>query len=115
MTTVTFFKRENGSIEGFRASGHAGFAAYGKDIVCAAISSLTQSTANGITDIVKADADVKCDADTGYLELMLKENRDIQKEHDAQILLKTLELALTELSQDKQYTGTIRIIIRERR
>ena len=42
----------NGRTAGFRISGHAGYEDSGKDIVCAAVSSAMQLTANGITEIL---------------------------------------------------------------
>ncbi|MBQ9855288.1 MAG: ribosomal-processing cysteine protease Prp, partial [Clostridia bacterium] len=48
MTKVVFYSDEKGMIWGFEASGHAGYAESGSDIVCAAISALTQATAGGL-------------------------------------------------------------------
>ena len=45
----------NGHTTGFRISGHAGYEDSGKDIVCAAVSSAMQLTANGITEILRQD------------------------------------------------------------
>ena len=42
----------DGHTAGFRISGHAGYEDSGKDIVCAAVSSAMQLTANGITEIL---------------------------------------------------------------
>ncbi len=99
---------------GFKAQGHAGFSEYGKDIVCAAISALTQATAQGVTEVAKAKAKLTVDDDKGLLELEIVDDSE-EALKKAQILLKTLELALTSISQDEQYTGTVRIIYRERR
>ena len=44
---VTFFRRADGTLIGYRAQGHTGYAEAGQDIVCAAVSALTQSTLNG--------------------------------------------------------------------
>ena len=38
MTTVTVFRRPDGSLSGFDCRGHANYADAGEDIVCAAIS-----------------------------------------------------------------------------
>ena len=100
-------------IRGFEASGHAGYAEAGSDIVCAAISALTQATAGGISEVVKAPIDTRMDEDTGYFSCMIKSSATDEEVNNAQILLKTLKMALTEISRD--YPGTIRIIIRERR
>ena len=56
MITITFFAKEieqNGtvnleSITGFRTEGHAEYAKHGKDIVCAAVSTLVMNTMESI-------------------------------------------------------------------
>ena len=48
--------RRNGRTAGFSVSGHAGYADSGKDIVCAAVSSAVQLTANGITVVLHCPA-----------------------------------------------------------
>ena len=54
MTTVRVFRRPDGAISGFDANGHAGYAEAGEDIVCAAVSALTEATLNGLQSVVKA-------------------------------------------------------------
>ena len=48
MITVDLFKNEQGLITGYKVSGHAGFAAAGEDIVCGAVSVLTQTPILGL-------------------------------------------------------------------
>lgn len=55
------FRLENGKYTSFSVSGHAMFAGYGDDIVCAGVSSALQLTVNGITEILKVPADVDMD------------------------------------------------------
>lgn len=112
MTKVVFYTLDS-VIRGFEASGHAGYAEAGSDIVCAAISALTQSTAGGISEVVKAPVDIRMDEDTGYFSCMIATPATSDEINKSQILLETLKMALTEISKD--YPGTIRIIIRERR
>lgn len=66
MISVVFFN-DNGSLRGFRLSGHAGFAESGRDIVCAAVSSAAYLTANTVTDVAGIPADVT--EKDGLLEL----------------------------------------------
>ena len=112
MTKVVFYTLDS-VIRGFEASGHAGYAEAGSDIVCAAISALTQATAGGLSEVVKAPVQTKMNEDTGYLSCVIDSSCDGETLSKAQILLVTLKMALTEISRD--YPGTIRIIIRERR
>ena len=113
MTKVVFYLDEKGNLSGFEASGHAGYGVSGSDIVCAAISALTQATAGGLSEVVKAPVKTKMDEDTGYFSCMISSSCDEATLSKAQILLVTMKMALTEISRD--YPGTIRIIIRERR
>lgn len=116
MTTVTFFKEVGREVySGFRASGHAGYAEYGSDIVCAAISALTESTAMGLQDVVRAKVRVTTDEDKGLLEAILEDGQSEDIIAKAQILLITLKKALTAIAEDRQFPGTIRIITKERR
>ena len=46
------FTRSAGVLCGVSLSGHAGYADKGQDIVCAAVTSAVQLTANGITEVL---------------------------------------------------------------
>ena len=72
MINVKFFHSQNGAPLGFSFKGHAGYAAHGSDIVCAAISSVAYMTANTILEIMKVDADVDVKED-GEMTLKVPE------------------------------------------
>lgn len=93
MTKVKFFL-SNEIICGFSVKGHSGFAESGLDIVCAAVSSAVELTANGITEIAKADAKVTVNGDEVSLRLIDLDNAV------ATALLKSLRLHLELLAQD---------------
>jgi uncharacterized protein YsxB (DUF464 family) len=57
MIRIRFFQ-QNDRLCGITLSGHAGFAAEGKDIVCASVSSAVQLTANTLTEIFHINADI---------------------------------------------------------
>ena len=61
------FQTANGLLTGFTLSGHAGAGAYGQDIVCAGVSSAAYMTANTITDVIGAAADIA--VDDGYMRV----------------------------------------------
>ena len=48
MVKVTVYQNQDDVYYGFRMEGHAGFAAYGNDIVCSAVSALVINTMNSI-------------------------------------------------------------------
>ena len=51
MINVIVYKDVKGLIEGFSLKGHAGYAEYGSDIVCSAVSMLTINTLNSIKNL----------------------------------------------------------------
>ena len=55
------------TLHGFRIEGHAGMGMAGEDIVCAAVSSAAYMTANTITEIIGATADIT--VDDGLMDL----------------------------------------------
>lgn len=87
MTTITFYRDSRGVV-GFRARGHAGFADPGEDIVCAAISMLTQTTVIGLQDVVGIDA--RINIQEGQLECFLPKKLTASLLRDSQVLLETM-------------------------
>ncbi len=59
MICANFLTTASGELLGFNISGHSGQGNEGNDIICAAVSSAAYMTANTITDVLKADADVE--------------------------------------------------------
>lgn len=96
MTNIKILTKNN-DIVSFVVSGHTGYADYGKDIVCSAVSSITQSACLGIKKVLKINAVIKKDNKSGYLELKLPKDLSQQKLQEAQIILKTMQLSLTDL------------------
>lgn len=94
MITAEFYLRDNTSLCGFSVRGHAGYAKYGSDIVCASVTSAVELTANGITEILKIPALVGSFEDE--VRLMLPEGA----ESAAVDFLRALRLHLELLSQD---------------
>lgn len=70
MISVDLFVLSSGEIMGFKISGHAGLAESGMDVLCAAVSSAAYMTANTISDVIKADADILVD-DSGLMSLKI--------------------------------------------
>ena len=93
MIRAKFFSKA-GHLTGFSVSGHAGYADAGEDIVCAAVSSAVQLTANGITEVLGLQARVRAEDDTVSLRLDDSANRE------AEAFLKALQLHLSVLSED---------------
>ena len=102
MINVKFFHSENGAPLGFSFKGHAGYAAHGSDIVCAAISSVAYMTANTIIEIMKIDAEVGVNEDGAMALKVPEESAEKTKE-----ILLGLELHINELR--KQYPKNVTI------
>ena len=112
-TTVTFWKRSDGALIGYRANGHSGYAEAGADIVCAAISALTQTTLNGLKNVLKAPVMFDQDDDGAFIEAILTPEASEDQIRQAQLLLVTLLEGLQAIQ--REYPRNLRIIFKERR
>ncbi len=102
MTAVTFFT-DSGNIIGFYLYGHSTESIEDLEgkLVCSAVSSVAYMTANTLTDIIGADAEI--DVGEGELRLKLK-----NKISESQEILKGFKLHIEELV--KQYTTRIKVV-----
>lgn len=102
MTNITFFIRDH-KIFGFQSKGHAGYGMKGTDIVCASVSILIVNTINSIEKFAsdKIDSKVNDKKATIHFEI----DGDVSDKAD--ILLKALELGVTEISG--AYPGNVSI------
>lgn len=67
MTRVIIRKTRNNEYVGFTCHGHAGFAAKGDDIVCAALSVLTINTINSLEQLAQAAMEVESEEAEGSI------------------------------------------------
>ena len=102
MIRVRIERDSTGRIQGFEANGHAGAGPRGSDIVCAAVSVLTDSVFLGLDRHLKRE--MEWDADSGDISVRLKEAPDELTE----AILATLVLGLTEIQ--KIYPDRLRIL-----
>ena len=112
-TTVTFWKRSDGALIGYKAFGHSGYAEAGSDIVCAAISALTQTVLNGLKNVLKAPVMFDQDDDGAFIEANLTPEATEEQIQQAQLLLVTLKEGLQAIQ--REYPRNLRIIFKERR
>ncbi len=87
--------RQGGELVGFEANGHAGFSRGDGDIVCSAVSALTQTIALGLTDRLLLPVGLSIEDGNMYCIL----GRDCTPEQceKAQVLLDTLLLGLQSM------------------
>ena len=102
---MTEFKiiTKNGASSGFEITGHTLIDEYGKDILCAAVSSAAYLVANTITDILQIEADV--DISEGSMRLRTHDDSE-----ETAHLIDGLLLHMQALQDE--YPGHIKIIQR---
>ncbi|MBQ8598740.1 MAG: ribosomal-processing cysteine protease Prp [Oscillospiraceae bacterium] len=99
------FTRTGDKLTAFSLRGHAGYDDFGKDIVCASVTSAVQLTANAITEVLKVRADVQ------VLENEIRLNMPAQCPQEVFSFMEALLLHLEILAED--YEGTIKVKVSE--
>ena len=89
-------------VESIIIKGHAGYADYGKDIVCASVSSMVITTVNAIARLRQND--ITCNQDDGFVEIVINTHNSI-----TDTLIDNLIDLLKELEQ--QYNKNLKINI----
>lgn len=108
MVTTTLMVKM-GKIIGFHTVGHAGNAVKAlpdQELVCAAVSVLTQNTANALEYFLGKDR-ISVVIDNGDLKVILQEPLSEDNFHDAQVLLQALNLGLSNL--EKNYSKYLKL------
>ncbi len=105
MTRVVIFKKKD-RISGFEISGHTGYAEEGSDIVCSAVSSVSQMALLGIKDVLKLN--IFFEMSDGFLKLSLGKNVENES---AQVLLKSMEKSLREIQ--REYGNYVKLEVKE--
>ena len=96
MTTITVYTRQGGAMAGFEASGHAGAARIrGYDLVCCAVSALTQTGVNALIAVAGVTPAVK--VDEGYLRCILPQGLEAAQADRADVVLRTVIQGLTDI------------------
>ena len=108
MVTVTILC-EKGRAVGFTCAGHADYADEGTDIVCSAISALTQTAVLGIREVAKISAGVS--VREGEIRCVIDRDTDLTQLEKADLLLSTMAAGLRAI--DKAYPNTLKISDRE--
>ena len=98
MTRVTV-EYEGDHIRRLECAGHAGDVAQGENIVCAAVSVLMQTCVNAIEQVAGIPPKTTVDESQALIALELPDMTD-QQAHDAQIILRTTLLGLTDISHE---------------
>ena len=100
MTTVTVFRRPDGSLSGFDCRGHAEYADAGEDIVCAAVTSTVRLIECTLNDVMGLCAAVKVNEKTASISLRLPGSLGPTAESTCQTLLTGMMVYLSELHNE---------------
>ena len=90
MTSIKIQKK-NGAILGFIISGHSGYAEEGSDIVCSAISSLSQMVCVGLENVLNLKPTIEIDEKKAYLSCRLPKNLNKNLFEKSQVLFEAFE------------------------
>lgn len=102
MTTV-IITHEGGFITGFTASGHSDYAQEGEDIVCAAVSAITQTAMMGLQQFESTTQAHWEAGDDPILSVKV-----LRPSHDTEVILRTMVIGLEDiLSGVPQYVRVI--------
>ena len=102
MVKVDIYRDKNGNIISYNVSGHAGVAEAGHDIICSAVSALTQAPLIGLEQYLKLKPHYTVDEESGIFTLKLDE-----ADANTQAILETMYLAL--LSVERQFPQFVRV------
>ena len=89
MITIKIVRNKNNEIVSFSLNGHAGYDVEGKDIVCAAVSAVTNMALIGLNEKLKLNLKFEKN-DGGYLKVELPKDISSNDMLVAQFLLESL-------------------------
>ncbi|HAU87402.1 MAG TPA: ribosomal-processing cysteine protease Prp [Lachnospiraceae bacterium] len=96
MINITVFRDDNGICNGFQCMGHAEYADYGQDIVCAAVSVLVVNTINSIEEFT--DDAIACEVKEENGDVKFEFAGDISSE--SKLLVESMLLGLRGVEQE---------------
>ncbi|HOO22194.1 MAG TPA: ribosomal-processing cysteine protease Prp [Clostridia bacterium] len=109
MIGITVTKGSEG-IECVEIKGHAGYAKYGKDIVCSAVSAIAQTALMGLMEISAKKVDFVKDDETGYLKFCAPKAESETERIKQQAILETMVLGLKDIQ--KGYKAFVKVEVR---
>ena len=97
MIKITIVKESENLIT-IEATGHSGYAESGSDIICSAVSTLTQNCEKALSEMLKIKHEFVIDEKTPYILINLSYELDKKSMHDAQIIMKSTYMGLKDLA-----------------
>ncbi|MDE3839760.1 ribosomal-processing cysteine protease Prp [Bacillus methanolicus] len=99
MIKITINRTESGQIQSFTMSGHAGFAGYGNDIVCAGASAVSFGAVNSVIALTGIEPVIK-QGDSGFLRCDFPMDIPKETQEKVQILLEGMVVSLQTIERD---------------
>ena len=87
----------------FKVSGHAGYANFGNDIVCSAVSVLMITIANSIELNTKDDTDINVDEKNTCIVIDLHTIKENKASAELIVLAKTLYLGIIQVKEEYEH------------
>ncbi|MBQ5747031.1 MAG: ribosomal-processing cysteine protease Prp [Clostridia bacterium] len=109
MIKAVFYKAENG-FSGFSLTGHAMFELDGPDVVCAAVSAMTNLVLNTLTEVFSCDLATVVDGDEAKIEATV-ENVTLGTENSVNGVIKGFMLQLKDLQE--QYPENLQVAVEQ--
>ena len=100
MTRVVVCRDERG-VRSLTVSGHSGYAESGRDIVCAAVSTLITTCANAMESAAGLVPLVSQDEAATEISVALPETLSPEQEHDAQVVFRTVLQGLRDVGSTR--------------
>lgn len=97
MINITIVSK-NTNILTIEATGHSGYADRGLDIVCSAISVLTENTINSLIKIIGIKPSYTINEDIPHLSVTLPSDLSIEKMKSSQIIMKSTMLGIKNVA-----------------
>lgn len=111
MIRVTIEQTSTKDIKAFTMTGHANFAEYGSDIVCAGVSAVAFGTLNAVEALTSVHLEVVQGGEGGYLHCQVPKHVSAEKMADVQLLLKGMVVALESI--EREYSKYITITFKD--
>lgn len=102
MINILILKDNQNNIKFIEATGHSGYAESGSDIVCSAVSTLMQSLAVGLTEVVKISPKIIIDETIPHMCISLLDGltSNLTSVDVVQTLMKTTVLSLKQVANE---------------
>lgn len=97
MIDVLIYQTPDGDYTGFQMKGHAEYADYGKDIVCAAVSALVINTINSVAEFTEDIFENTVDSDRDLVSFAVT-SRPVSE--SSKLLLQSLVLGLSGIESE---------------